>query len=94
MDVHGEGRKVDRSYCFTLFKAKLIGFSSINAIRQSSAPIYPHFTVAAPDLRERGKVVVILCNVGIEDRAIMLCHFQRAMSHQLLERKRIATAIN
>ena len=37
--------------------------------------------------------IVILADVAIEHPAIMLCHIQGAMSHQLLESERIAATI-
>ena len=37
--------------------------------------------------------IIIVCDVGIEDRAVMLCHFQSAMSQKALKCKGIAAAI-
>ena len=45
-------------------------------------------------LCERGKTVEVLGNIRIIDGAVVLCHFQSAMTQQLLEHKCITTAIN
>ena len=44
-------------------------------------------------LCQRRKSVKALGNVRIINIAIMLCHFQRRVSQQLLERERITTAV-
>ena len=48
---------------------------------------------ACVHLCQRRKSVKALGNVRIIDIAIMLCHFQRRVSQQLLERERISSAV-
>lgn len=45
-------------------------------------------------LCQRRKPVKALGNIRIIDVAIMLCHFQRRVSQQLLERERISSAVH
>ena len=46
------------------------------------------------DLCQGGEVVKVFGDVRIVNGAVMLRHFQRGVSQQLLEHKRIATTIN
>ena len=46
------------------------------------------------ELCQRGKNIIIFCNVSIKHPAIMFCHIQCRMSHQLLKGKSIASTIN
>ena len=55
-----------------------------------SAHPFARFT----ELCERGTQIIIPGNVAVKDRAIMLRHLKRGMSEQVLERKRITTAVH
>ena len=46
------------------------------------------------DLCQRRTFVKILCNVGIKNIAVVLCHFQRGVTQQLLERKGVSAAVH
>ena len=46
------------------------------------------------DLCQRRTFVKVLCNVGIKDIAVVLCHFQRGVTQQLLKRKGISAAVH
>ena len=46
------------------------------------------------DLCQRRTFVKILCNVGIKNVAVVLCHFQRGMTQQLLKRKGVSSAVH
>ena len=46
------------------------------------------------ELRERGTQIIIPGNVAVKNGAIMLRHSKRGMSKQVLERKRITTAVH
>lgn len=46
------------------------------------------------DLCQRRTFVKVLCNVGIKDIAVVLCHFQRGVTQQLLERKGVSAAVH
>ena len=54
--------------------------------------VYPF--AGLTELRERGTQIIIPGNVAVKDRAIVLCHLERGMSEQVLERKRITTAVH
>ena len=38
--------------------------------------------------------IEVLCNVGIKDIAVVLCHFQRGVTQQLLECKGVSAAVH
>ena len=46
------------------------------------------------DLCQRRTFIEVLCNVGIKDIAVVLCHFQRGVTQQLLERKGVSAAVH
>ena len=46
------------------------------------------------DLRQRGEVIIVSGNVGIEDVAIDFRGFQRGVTQQLLEGKGVAAAVH
>ena len=46
------------------------------------------------DLRQRGEGIEVPGDVRIEDRAVMLRHLQRGVSHELLEGERISSAVH
>ena len=46
------------------------------------------------DLRQRREGIEVPGDVRIEDRAVMLRHLQRGVSHEFLECKRISSAIH
>ena len=54
--------------------------------------VYPFARLT--ELRERGTQIIIPGNVAVKDCAIMLRHLKRGMSEQVLERKRITTAVH
>ena len=58
----------------------------------SCLPVYPF--AGLTELRERGTQIIVPRNVAVKDGAIMLCHLERGMSEQVLERKRITTAVH
>ena len=49
---------------------------------------------ATGHLSEGRELIVGLHDVGVEDVAVVLCHFERAVSHELLECECVATAID
>ena len=61
-----------------------------------SAPLGGHFDFAAArfHLRQRGKVIIVLCQVRIINRAIVFRHGKGGMSQQLLEGERIPATVN
>ena len=46
------------------------------------------------DLCQRRTFIKVLGNVGIKDIAVVLCHFQRGVTQQLLERKGVSAAVH
>lgn len=58
----------------------------------SRLSVYPF--AGLTELCERGTQIIIPGNVAVKDRAIMLRHLKRGMSEQVLERKRITTAVH
>ena len=46
------------------------------------------------DLCQRRTFIEVLCNVGVKDIAVVLCHFQRGVNKQLLERKGVSAAVH
>ena len=54
--------------------------------------LYPVFWFL--QLSQRRKEIIVLRNVRVKHPAIVLCHIQGAVSHQLLERERIPSAID
>ena len=54
----------------------------------SCLPVYPF--AGLTELRERGTQIIIPGKKG----AIMLCHLERGMSEQMLERKSVAAAVH
>ena len=44
-------------------------------------------------LCERRVKVIVLADVAIKNPAIVFCHVERTVSHQLLEHERISTAV-
>ena len=46
------------------------------------------------DLCQRRTFIEVLCNVGIKDIAVVLRHFQRGVTKQLLERKGVSAAVH
>ena len=61
-----------------------------------STPFVAHFDFCAArfHLCQRGKVIIVLCQVRIVNRAIVFRHGKGGMSQQLLEGKRIPAAVN
>lgn len=45
------------------------------------------------ELSKRRMQVIVLANIAVEYTAIMLCHVQRTVSHKLLKRERISSAV-
>ena len=62
-----------------------------DALSSGTAFLYP-FRVCV-HLRQGREPVIAFGNVRIVNRAIVLCHFQRCVTQQLLERERITTAV-
>ena len=58
----------------------------------SCLPVYPF--AGLTELRERGTQIKIPGNVAVKNGAIMFRHLERGMSEQVLERKRITTAVH
>lgn len=54
--------------------------------------VYPFARLT--ELRERGTQIIIPGNVAVKNGAIMFRHLKRGMSEQVLERKRITTAVH
>ena len=46
------------------------------------------------DLCQRRTFIEVLCNVGVKDIAVVLCHFQRGVTQQLLKRKGVSAAVH
>ena len=46
------------------------------------------------DLCQRRTFIEVLCNVGIKNIAVVLCHFQRGVTQQLLECKGVSAAVH
>ena len=61
-----------------------------------SAPFVAHFDFCAArfHLRQRGEIIIVLCQVRIINRAIVFRHSKGGMSQQLLEGERIPTTVN
>ena len=45
-------------------------------------------------MRQRGEIVVVLCQVRVKDRAVVFCHCECAMPQKFLQSKGIAATIN
>lgn len=61
-----------------------------------SAPFVAHFDFAATGfyLRQRGEIIIVLCQVRIINRAVVFRHGKCGMSQQLLEGKRVPATVN
>ena len=61
-----------------------------------SAPFVAHFDFCAArfHLRQRGKVIIVFCQVRIVNRAVVFRHGKCGMSQQLLEGERIPATVN
>lgn len=58
----------------------------------SCLSVYPF--AGLTELCERGTQIIIPGNVAVKNGAIMLCHLERGMSEQMLERKSVAAAVH
>ena len=63
-------------------------------IEDAPSCLSAHSLARFTELCERGTQIIIPGNVAVKDRAIMLRHLKRGMSEQVLERKRITTAVH